>query len=137
MRWCAFSKIAMHARAQASNRMANASHGPRVKKTRENPKDNPKEPKVPKVRTRATHRKLVSQVLKTRNERQIWELRNLQRHVPLTASSNDGWNGYEWNDGWSFEWNDDWSSVGWHEGKEQTYDIPEAHFRCEVWMSVP
>ena len=51
----------MHARAQASNRLATAnraSHGPRVrakaiaKRTSENPKEHPKEPKVPKVRTR-------------------------------------------------------------------------------------
>ena len=51
-----FNETAMHARTQASNRLArtnSASHGPRVrakvrvKKTRENPKENPKEPKVP------------------------------------------------------------------------------------------
>ena len=57
-----FNETAMHARAQASNRLARAnraSHGPRVrakervKRTRENPKGNPKEPKVPKARTRA------------------------------------------------------------------------------------
>ena len=41
----------------------------REKKTRENPKDNPKEPEVPKAHTKAKHRKLVSQVLKTRNQR--------------------------------------------------------------------
>ena len=57
-----FNETAMHARAQASNRLAKAnraSHGPRVrgkgkgKKTRENPKEHPKEQKVPKVRTKA------------------------------------------------------------------------------------
>ena len=33
------------------------------------------------------------------------------------------------NDGWSFdEWNDDWSSVGWHEGLEQTYDTSSSSF---------
>ena len=41
----------------------------RVRRTRENAKGNPKDPKVrtkvPKARTRAKHRKLVSQVLKT------------------------------------------------------------------------
>ena len=54
-----FNETAMHARAQASNRIAKAnraSHGPRVsprtqakvrvRKTRENPKENPTEPKV-------------------------------------------------------------------------------------------
>ena len=116
---------------QASNRMAKAnraSHGPRVsphcqaqaqarvKKTRGNPKDNLKEPKVrtkvPKAYTRAEHRKLVSQVLKTRNRR-------LHSHVQVT----------QWNDGWSFdEWNDDRSSVGWHKGWEQTYDTSASSF---------
>ena len=73
-----FNETAMHARAQASNRLARAnraSHGPRVrakervKRTRENTNASPKEPKVPKARTRVKHRKLVSQVLKTRNQR--------------------------------------------------------------------
>ena len=54
-----FNETAMHAKAQASNRMAKAnraSHGPRVsphsqakarvKQTRRNPKENPQEPKV-------------------------------------------------------------------------------------------
>ena len=32
-------------------------------------------------------------------------------------------------DGWSHdEWNDDWSSVGWHEGWEQTYDTSASSF---------
>ena len=88
-----FSETAMHARTQASNRLAQvnrASHGPRVrakvrvKRTRENPQENPKEPKVPEVRTRAKHRKLISQVLKTRNQRHARTLRNLHRYVPLT-----------------------------------------------------
>ena len=56
-----FNESAMHARVQASNRLARAnraSHGPRVrakeraKRTRENAKTNLKEPKVPKGRTR-------------------------------------------------------------------------------------
>ena len=62
----------------------------RVKKAREYPKENPKEPKVrtrvPKAYTRAKHRKPVSQVLKTRNRRQAQTFRNLHRHVPLTLS---------------------------------------------------
>ena len=83
-----FDETAMHARTLASNRLAR--HGPRVrtkvrvKRSRDNPKENPKEPKVPKARTRAKHRNLVSQVLKTRNQRQARKLRNLHRHVPLT-----------------------------------------------------
>ena len=83
-----FNETAMHARTQASNRLAR--HGSRVrakvrvKRSRENAKENTKVPKVPKARTRAKHRKLVSQVLKTRNQRQARKLRNLHRHVPLT-----------------------------------------------------
>ena len=100
-----------------------------MKRTRENPEENPKEPKVPKARTRAKHRKLVSQVLATRHQRQVRTLSNLHRHVPLITSWNDGWNCDEWNDCWSFdEWNDDWSSVGWHEGWEQTYDTSASSF---------
>ena len=95
-----FNETAMHTKAQASNRMAKAnraSHGPRVslhtkakvrvRKTRKIPKESSKEPKartkVPKACTKAKHRKLVSQVLKSRNRRQIQELRNLHTHVPL------------------------------------------------------
>ena len=55
---------------------------------RNNPREHSKEPKVrtkvPKADTRAKHRKLVSQVLKTRNRRQARTFRNLHRHVPLT-----------------------------------------------------
>ena len=40
---------------------------------------------MPKVRTRAKHRKLVSQVLKARNQRQAQTLRILHQHVPLTV----------------------------------------------------
>ena len=117
-----FNGTAMH-----TNR---ASHGARVraKRTRENPKESPK---VPKARTRAKHRKLVSQVLKTRNQRQARKLSNLHKHVPLTTHSwiHDGWSLDEWNNGWSFdEWNDDWSPVGWHEGWEQTYDTSASSF---------
>ena len=66
-----------------------AGHGPRVgkDKSKDNKMENPKEPKgpnVPKARTMTKHRKLVSQVLKTRNQRQARKLRNLHRHVPLT-----------------------------------------------------
>ena len=130
MRCCTFST-----RLAKANR---ASQGPRVrakargKKTRENRKENPKEPKVRtkvlKAHTRAKHRKLVSQVARTRNRKQVLTLRNLHRHV-LDISWKDGWNGDEWNDGRSFdEWNDDWSSGRLHEGWEQTYDTSATSF---------
>ena len=59
----------------------------RVKRTMENQKGSPKDPKVPKAHARVKHRKLVSQVLKTRNQRQARKLRNQSKwdmFVPLT-----------------------------------------------------
>ena len=80
---------------------------------------------MPHSRTRAKPRKLVSQVLKSRNQRQARTLRNL----PTGTSWNDVWNSDEWNDScFFFVWNDDWSSVGWHEGWEQTYDTSASSF---------
>ena len=80
-----FNETAIQARISASNRLAKASrasHGPRaslqsqakerVKRTKENPKEGPKEqrvrtkdPKVPKAHAKIKPRKRVSQVLKT------------------------------------------------------------------------
>ena len=93
---------------------------------RGNPKETPKVPKVPKVRTRVKPRKLNYQVLKTRNQRQAQKLRNLYRRVPLKIPTpipgviEDGWS-YD-------EWNDHWSSIGWHEGWDQTYDNSASSF---------
>ena len=70
-----FNENAMHARAQASNRRARAnraSHGPRVrakergKKTRETPKECPKEPKV-RIKVSKVH---------TRENIEKWSLRS-------------------------------------------------------------
>ena len=104
-----------------------------MRKTRDNLKENPKEPKVrtkvPKAYTRAKHRKRVSQVLKTRNRMQARTFKNLHQTYTTDSSWNDGWIGDEWNDGWSFdECNEDWSSVGWHEGWEQTCDVSASSF---------
>ena len=83
--------------------------------------------KVPKVHTEAKHRKLVSQVLKTRNQRQVQKLRNRKVSVPLTLLGTMVV--IVTNDGTSFgEWNDDWSSVGWHGGWEQPYDTSASSF---------
>ena len=76
-----FNETVMHARAQASNRMAKAnraSHDPRVsphsqtkaiiRNTLENTKENSKEPKVrnkvPRAYTRTKHRERISQIFK-------------------------------------------------------------------------
>ena len=106
-----------------------------MKRGRENPKETRKVPQVPKVRTRVKPRKLVYQVLKTRNQRQAQKLRNLYRRVPLKIPTpipgviDDGWS-YD-------EWNDDWRSIGWHEGWDQTYDNSASSFHLEVLILVP
>ena len=118
-------ETAMHTRAPASSRLARAnraSHGPRVratarvKRTKENPQ-------VPKARTRAKHRKLVSQVLKS-------ETQESAQTCPTDNSwIHDGRGPDDWNDGWNGDdWNDDWRSVGWHESWEQTYDTSASSF---------
>ena len=142
-----FHETAMHARTQASNRLARASrasHGPRVrakvrvKRTRENPKENPKEPKVPKARTRAENRKLVSQVLKTRNQIQARKLRNLHRHVSLILLGTmvgivtNGTMAGVWMNGMVTGVLLDGTKVG---NKRMT--LPQAHFHLEVWILVP
>ena len=128
---------------KASNRLAKAnraSHGPkvrakvRVKRTRENPK----EPQVPKVRTRAKHRRLVSQVIKTRNQRQDRTLRNLYRHVPLTLPAtmfgivmNGTMAGVFMNRTMAGVLLD-----GTMAGNKRM-TLPQAHFHLEVWILVP
>ena len=47
----------------------------------EHPKDNPKVPRVPKVRRRVNIRKLVYLVLNTRNQRRVQKRRNLHRRI--------------------------------------------------------
>ena len=100
MRESIFNETATQARALASDRLPQAiraSHGPRaspqsqakerVKGTMENSKDSPKDPKVPKAHARVRPRKLVSQVLKTRKQKQARKLRNQckwVRFIPLT-----------------------------------------------------
>ena len=142
----------MQARTPASNRLAKAnraSHGrrvkakERVKRTKENPKDCPKEPRV---RTKDPKAPKAHAKVKT-SETGISGLENLnseacseneesvqmgQVHTADTSWIHEEWSPDEWNDGWSLqEWNDDWSSVGWHEGWEQTNDTFESSFSLE------
>ena len=95
------------------NRLAKAKTE-QVKENKGKSKGKSKGTKGAKGSHKVKHRKLVSQVLKTRNHRQARKLRNLHEHVPLYNSwIHDGWSLDERNDGWSFdECNDDWSSVG-------------------------
>ena len=133
-----FNETATHARAQASNRLARSSrarHGPRVrakervKRTRENPKGNPKEPKVPKAHTRVKHRKWVYQVLKDRNRRQAQTFRNLHRHVPLTLLGTMA--------GVSMNGMMTGALLDGTKDGNQRMTFPQAHFRLEVWILVP
>ena len=138
-----FNETAMHARTQASNRLAKAnraSHGPRVRANVrvKRTKENPKVPKVPKARTKAKHRKLVSQVLKNRNQRQARTLRNLHRHVPLTLLgtmvgivTNGTMAGVLMNGMMT--------GVLLHGTKvgNERVTLPQAHFLLEVWILVP
>ena len=111
----------------------------RVGKTRENPKEPKVRTKVPKTYTKAKHRKLVSQVLNTRNQRQARKLRNLHRHVPLTIRGfmmdgdlvNVTMAGVLMNGMMTGVLLDGMKIVN----KRMT--LPQAHFHLEVWMSVP
>ena len=149
-----FNEIATHARAQASNRMAKvnrASHGPRegphtaqvrVRKTREHQWKISKDPKVrtkvPKAHTKAMHRKLVSQVLKTRDHRQALKLRNRDMSVPLTPPGTmvgivtNGMMAGVLMSGMM-------TGVLLHgtKGGNKRMTLPQAHFRLEVWMLGP
>ena len=132
-----FNEIAMHAKAQASNRLAKAtraSHGPRVrakekvKRTRENPKESPKEPKGAIQGVKGSHKGKTSKTglsgLENSKSETSPETQESAKTCPTDNSwFHDGWCLDAWNDGWSYdEWNDDWSLVGWHEGWEQTCD---------------
>ena len=97
-----------------------------------------KRTKVPKAYIRAKHRKLVSQVLKTRNRRQARTFRNLHRHTPLTLPgtmvgmvTNGTMAGVSMN-GMMTGVLLDGTKVG-----NKRVTLPQAHSHLEVWMSVP
>ena len=123
-----FNETAMHARTQASNRLAKAnraSHGPgvRVKRTRGKSQGKSKGTKGAKgSHKRKTSKTGLSGLENSKSEASS-DTQESAKTCPTDTSWKDGWNCDEWNDGWSFyEWNDDWSSVGWYEGWEQMYD---------------
>ena len=108
----------MHAKATASNHLAKANratHGPRVmakervRRVRENPKENPK---VPKTRIKTSKTGLYG--LEKPEIRSKFRNSGICTDEPTDNSYTDN----SWcDDGWSYdEWKDDWSSVGWHEG---------------------
>ena len=124
----------MHAKAQASNRMAKAiraSHGPRVslhsqakervKRTKGKSKGKTKRTKSANQGAKGVHKSKTTKAglssLENSKSDASSETQESGHVCTSDTSWNDGWNGDEWTDGWSFdEWNDDWSSVGWHEG---------------------
>ena len=91
-----------------------------------------------KAYTRAKRRKVVSQVLQTRNRMQVRKLRNPQRHTPrtlprtmvgsVTKGTMVGVSMSGMTTGVQL--------VGTKVGKKRM-TLPQAHFRLEVWMSVP
>ena len=133
-----FNEIALHARAQASNRLARAnraSHGPRVrakkreKITREKSQGISKGTKGAKGSYKGKTSKTGLSSIENSKSEISSDIQESALTCPTDTSWNDGWNCDEWHDGWSFdEWNDDWSSVGWHEGWEQTYDTSASSF---------
>ena len=110
-----------NARTQASNRLARAnraSHGPRVrtkgrvKRTMESPKEPKVKSKVPKAHSLSF-------------ENSTSETSSETQESAETCTTDKSW----FHDGWSpDDWNDDWSSVGWHEGCEQTHDNSASSF---------
>ena len=127
---------------QSYGKANRASHGTRVragvKKTRKNPKEPKVRTKVPKAHTRAKHRKLVSQVLKTRNRRQARNLRKLHKHVPLTLPGTmvgmvtNGTTAGVLMNGMMPGVLLDGTKVG-----NKRVTLLQAHFYLEVWMSGP
>ena len=141
----------MHAKAQASNRVAKengASHGPRVslhkqtkvrvRPTSENPREIQRNQKFDQRCRSRTKRKSVESVSLSsiRKKDASWNIEKSAQTYATDISGTDGRNGDEQNCDWTFhEWNDDWSS-GWNEGLEQTYDTSASSFslggfRCQ------
>ena len=75
---------------------------------------------MPKVRTRVKPPKLAHQVLENPKSETSSETQESAQTYPTDNSYTDN----SWcDDGWSYdEWNGEWSSVGWHEGRDQTCD---------------
>ena len=140
----------MHARAQASHRLAKANrarHGPRVRGKGQSKEKKGKSKGTSKGTKGAKGRKLVSQVLKTRNQRHARKLRNLHSHVPLTLPGtmvgivpngtmagvlmNGMMTGVLMNEMMTGVLLDG-TKVG---NKRMT--LPQAHFHMEVWILVP
>ena len=132
-----FNGTAMHARAQATNRLAKAnraSRGPRVGKGKSKENNGKSKGKSNGTKgTKGSHKGKTSKTglsgLENSKSEASSETQKSAQTCPTDTSWNDGWNSDEWNVGWSLdEWNDDWSSVGWYEGWEQTYDTSASSF---------
>ena len=108
------------------------------RKSKESPKQPKVRSKVPKAHTGGKHRKLVYQVWKTRNQREVRALRNLHKHVPLTIHgfmmdvvlTNGMMAGVVMNGMMAGVLLDD-TKVG------KTYDTSASSHSLGVWMSVP
>ena len=68
--------------------------------------------KVPKAYTKVKHRKVSSGLENSKSDVSM-DIQESAVTYTTDISSNEVWNGDEWNYVWSFDgWNDDWSSVG-------------------------
>ena len=139
-----FNETAMHAKAQASNRMAKAnSEGKgKSKENKGQSKGKSKGTKSANQGAKGSHKGNTSKAglsgLKTRNKRQAWKLRNLHRRVPLTLPgtmvgmvTNGTMTGVLMN-GMMTGVLLDGTKVG-----NKRVTLPQAHVHLEVWMSLP
>ena len=128
----------MHARTQASNRLAKENRASRDLRVRGNGKSeenkgNPKGKFFGTKGAKGSHKGKTSTTglsgLENPKSEACSDTQESAQGCRTNTSRNDGWNCHECNDGWSFEeLNDDWSSVGGLEGWEQTYDTSASSF---------
>ena len=134
-----FSETAAHTKALASSRMAKANRAtsfPNKGKSKENNgkfKGKSKGTKIANQGAKGAHKGKTSKTglssLENSKSEASSDIQECMQTCYTDSSWNDGWIGDEWNNGWVFdEWNDDWSSVGRHEGWEQTYDTSASSF---------
>ena len=135
------NEIAMHAKAQASNRMAKASKFSGKGKSKENKEKSKGKSKGTKSASqggKGVHKgktSLVSEAWKTRNQRQARKFRNLHRHTPWTlpgtmvgSVTNGTITGVSMS-GMMTGVLLDGTKVG-----SKLMTLPQAHFRLEFWM---
>ena len=134
-----FNETAMHTKAMGSNRVAKAniaSHAWSKSEPSLSGKGKSKENKGKSKGTKSakdSHKGKTSKTglsgLENSKSEACSDIQESAQTCTTDTFWNNAWNCNEWNDGWRFdEWNDYWSSVGRHEGWEQTYDTSASSF---------